>query len=97
MFHILELSGYPGTPQPRPGHEAVEQSPGYSHPYLPGLHTSIHIEDFLWTGGTEKDGEIEENGIDEEEAEESDPNESFGVINEKTIPVIVPTSVYITR
>ena len=22
----------------------------YSHPYLPGLHTSIHIEDFLWTG-----------------------------------------------
>ena len=22
----------------------------YAHPYLPGLHTSIHIEDFLWTG-----------------------------------------------
>jgi len=88
--------GYPGTPQPRPGHEAVEQSPGYAHPYLPGLHTSIHIEDFLWTGGTE-DGQIEENGIEEEIPEESDPNKSFGVISEKTIPVIAPTSVYITR
>ena len=38
----------------------------YSHPYLPGLHTSIHIEDFLWTG----EGEGQENGIEEEQAQE---------------------------
>ena len=96
----LLFAGYPGTPEPRPGHEAIEQSPGYAHPYLPGLHTSIHIEDFLWTGDEEKDDELEENGIDEEVAEESDPNKSFGVLTEKTIPktpVIAPTSVYITR
>ena len=78
----------------------MEQSPGYAHPYLPGLHTSIHIEDFLWTGGTEQDGLLEENGLEEEVPEESDPNKPFGIINEKTIPetpVIAPTSVYITR
>ena len=103
LFLKLISLGYPGTPQPRPGHEAVEQIPGYAHPYLPGLHTSIHIEDFLWTGGTEKDKDgkfKEENGIDEEIPEESDPNKTFGIINEKTIPetpVIAPTSVYITR
>ena len=40
----------------------------YAHPYLPGLHTSIHIEDFLWTG--EGEGEGGQNGLEEEVAME---------------------------